>query len=56
MKRTQYPGLSVKEPVKDQMLIDIFDKFVKMFNINEDLKRWVEFIKETERIKRLKAN
>lgn len=32
MKKTQYPGLSLKEPPKDKLLVAIFDTFVKTPN------------------------
>ena len=33
--RIQYPGLSIKEPIKDKRLVSIFNKFIKWVNSSD---------------------
>lgn len=45
MEKTQYPGLSTKEPIKDQNLIDIYDRFVKVSLTQETLLKAIDTAK-----------
>ena len=33
--RIQYPGISIKQPIKDKRLVSIFNKFIKWANSSE---------------------